>query len=168
MDRVMDACKYENDVCEDAENPFNKDCELSNSVINCSGDRCMFKELWAAKVAIILMIIMAVVNFSKYKYVIIVAGIFVLINFVFVSGANITNPTNVTNMSNTLTEVPKDVVYLNNNTLEYAPAIYYGSKIMPSYPLAGFFIGIGLIGFLIYLFLKADSHIISSSFRRRG
>jgi len=68
--RLKDTNKNENGKCEDAEWPLiDKDCQLNSEALTCSGNnRCMFTEIWFAKLLMILgAIIIVIFAFNRTR-----------------------------------------------------------------------------------------------------
>lgn len=158
-DRLLDTCKSEDGVCNDAEFPNNQDCAVNTDSIQCTGTRCVFKELWLAKIIICTIIILAIKNFNKYKVLILLLTLFIILNFVTNGLDTMVN----TKMTNTSTE---PIVYANN-TLQSAPIVYYGSMLWSSNPVGGFILEIVLILAILYSFVMVDNKLLVQAMRRK-
>jgi hypothetical protein len=110
-DRFKNNTRSINSVCEDAEWPWDTDCQITLDSLSCSKDRCMYNEMWFAKLCIIAAIIMLIFEFSGY----IILGLlaFVAINFIYIPTTQV------------ITQIPN------------AAWLKYGSNIWPSQPLIG-------------------------------
>jgi len=138
-ERLKDTCAIDNGVCEDGEYPYrNKDCDIVPSAIICDNNRCIFKEMWFAKLVILLLFLLFL--FYKKDYIIfIIISIFLL----FVNFSENSEPLKGL--------VPSSISQFNiQNVIGYGFMAKYGAKVMPSYPITGFFI---LVLFLYFIFI---------------
>lgn len=81
VQRLRDTCKYNNSVCEDAEDPLTEDCKLTSESLSCKGDRCVFKELWLFKILLIILLFLLVFYKKDYNMFIIIIVLFALLTF---------------------------------------------------------------------------------------
>jgi len=140
LERLQDNCTIaNNEICEDGEDPINNpDCEITLSSINCNG-RCIFSEIWFAKLLLVLVIAMLFFFKGDYKVIIFLAIFILVINFTgfdLFGESKVIEPTKNT----TVTITPED---MNDNIL-----MNYGSKVMPSNPMMG---AVGLIALVFFI-----------------
>lgn len=138
LDRLRDKSKKENGICEDGETPADKDCELNQEAILCTGDRCIFTEIWFAKLLLIAIAFMVLSKKKNYNFFIAVIGFFIFFNFIGGTG-----------MLNIETPEPSPDTEYTDAALKSNIVLLVGSKMFPSHPTAGFFIALALIYFLI-------------------
>jgi hypothetical protein len=148
LGRLKDSCSYNNSICEDAETPLVSDCEITTDSISCKGDRCIFNEIWFAKIVLIVLIILIVTYKKEYQFFIALGMLFLIISF---SNVNIGKPIYNQQITNTTVEIPQEMI--NDNLM-----MKYGSKILPKNPTVGFLIIVIILFLLLrYLFSKVGT-----------
>ena len=139
MDRLKDTCSYNNSICEDAETPLVSDCAITPDAIRCNGERCIYNEIWFAKIVLILMILM-LVFYKKDNIIFMLLGILFL--YMVYSGISLNIP--VPTPINTTIAIPQESI--NDNLL-----LKYGTKIFPSNPTIGCIIILALLFIILRL-----------------
>lgn len=138
LDRLKDKTKSQNGICEDAEFPFkDADCELTTEAISCQ-DRCVFKEIWFAKLLILVGVVLLLYHKKDYNVFLIIIALLLIVNF-----GNTSFDLNDIELGDNLINIG-DVQY-TNDAREGNFIIKYGSYIWENNPLYGFFIGLFLV-----------------------
>jgi len=139
IDRIQDNCEAEDSICNDAEIPFrDNDCALSLDAFGCKNDRCIFEEIWFAKLIIIAIIFMGIRYKKGYGVFIIISFIYLAMTFFDYGYITIENPVNTTLV---LTDEQ-----INSNIL-----LRYGSIVYPSRPIVGIIIILGALFLVVRL-----------------
>jgi len=134
--RLKDTCAYSNGICEDGENPIKdkEECKVTTEAINCKGERCIWKEIWLAKALMFLAIPMIVFHRKNYNIWIVLILSLLAINFfldISVLEGSFKSFTPVENPS--------------------SPIWNIGGKVMPSNPIIGFLLLVGLLAVILYM-----------------
>lgn len=139
IDRLKDKCKVEDGICDDAESLlFDKDCMIDVDALSCRGDRCVFEEIWFAKLVIIALVFMLIRHKKDYSIFIIIGVLYLIATFIpldILGEPNIIEP-----KVNTSVQISDEA--MNDNIL-----YKFGSKVMPSNPI------IGIVIIVVALFL---------------
>ena len=149
INRLKDKCSINNLICEDAEYPFkNNECKVDSSVIMCKGARCMFTEIWFAKIIILALLFMIMFYKKEYMAFIIIAMFILLLNFI----GNVPSGDIIRDVS----IAPK--LNLTQENIDSNLVLRYGQKVLPTNPVMGFWIIVGATYFILrYLFKKISS-----------
>lgn len=154
LDRLKNGCRYDNQICEDAETPMNKDCALSIGSITCKEDRCIFKELWFAKLlflALVLMVIFYKKDYNIFIMLIILCLVFNFIHTIQLEGIK----DKLDNIVPAMNSTQGNAAHINQEQINNNLMLKYGQEVLPSNPIAGFIIIlIGIFFILKYLFNK--------------
>lgn len=136
IDRLQSDTMSNNGLCDDGETPLNSDdCAITTESIFCDNSRCIFTEIWFAKILLIIGIILL---FKKeYSVFLVLIGVFFILNFSGMDldgliGSSTTSPVEYTEQ-----QIQGNVILL------------VGSKVMPSHPLWGFIIVLGVVLYFI-------------------
>jgi len=149
-DRLRDDCSIEgNGICEDGEDPLkDEDCKLNADALGCKGSRCIFMEIWAAKLIIFILVYLLLIK-KRGNFLVIL----LLVAILFFNFANTPEADNIKSaieetvpIAQPITNEPKYTEeQIGNNTI-----LKIGNTIMPSNPEFGFLILAGTGGFFIY------------------
>lgn len=150
MERIQDSCKIQNEICEDGESALmDKDCQITGNNIYCKEGRCIFKEIWFAKVMLVLAIFLL---FSKNKDNMVFVAIILLILFY--------------NFSNVFGDGFFQKFDKADNSLNYTDSainqsitLKYGRAVMPSNPTAGFVILLIILYLIIRHLFKPNIYV---------
>lgn len=153
LDRIKDDCGYENDICEDGETPFDsEDCSLTTDAITCKGERCIFNEIWLAKLLLLSLVFFGMFYKKDYNIYIVVIILILFLGFISPAQQSLISP------------IYKGVDSYPDEIIENNLILKYGSKILPSNPIVGFFI---IVGLLFFAFRKTTKKIAKNRSKRR-
>ena len=153
-ERLQDKCSYNNTICEDGEYPFlnnAEDCKLTTESITCKGDRCIFTELWFAKLLLIVLAYFLISYKKDYNVFIVLIIVLLALNFSNLPLADSIKH-DLTNMSPV---VNKSAQYIPQENINDNIAMRYGQKIWPPNPMYGFFALLIVMFFIVrYIFKR--------------
>lgn len=147
-----------NNICDDGENPLQdkNECQITLESINCDGDRCIFKEIWFAKVLLIIATVMIFWYKKDYQIFLILIGVILAVNFFGVLSLDSTGQS----VSST------ETIYSPGYDGNYLMVI--GNKIWPSNPEYGMYIFLVGIGLSAYYFFNYINVAGDSRWRKRS
>jgi hypothetical protein len=128
--RLIDDCSIDNIYCEDGESPLaTPECQVNSEAINCTGVRCIFNEIWLARLALILAAITFFRFKKKYRWISYFILAFIVITYIITPSPQ---------MVDVLTEGQDVMNYdVSIDQLERNVLLLLGSRVMPSNPIIG-------------------------------
>lgn len=148
LERIQDTCKEDNGICNDAEMPFSDvDCDITTDSISCKGDRCVFKELWFAKLMIAAAAFLLIFHKKDYNIFLVVIGVLLILNFSSTGQDFIDN--------DLIIDIePRQEMQFTESAIQGNIVTNLGSRIWADNPVMGFFIGIAIVLFVVNFLTK--------------
>jgi len=148
MERIQDNCKESDGVCDDGEMPFSDDdCEITTESISCKDSRCIFKELWFAKLVIALAAFFLIFHKKDYNIFLLLIGVLLILNFSSTGQDFIDN--------DLLIDIePGQDIQFTESAMQGNVVTLIGSKVWADNPVMGFFIGVAILLFIVNFLTK--------------